>query len=55
VLRPGGLLVFVDSFPDPDRLGVPVLRYQAEPEGLVFQDCTGTAWRDVVRLRRVSL
>jgi ubiquinone/menaquinone biosynthesis C-methylase UbiE len=52
VLRPGGLLVFVESFPDPDRLSVPVLRNPAEAEGLVFQDCKGTAWRDVVRFRR---
>ena len=27
---------------------------QADPEGLTFDRATGTAWRDVVRFRRVS-
>jgi SAM-dependent methyltransferase len=52
VLRPGGALVFVEAFPDPDRLSVPTLRGLAEPSGFVFDRCDGTAWRDVVRFRR---
>jgi hypothetical protein len=32
VLRPGGLLVFVEAFPDPDRLSVSFLRQLVEPE-----------------------
>jgi SAM-dependent methyltransferase len=54
VLRPGGLLVFVEGFPDPDRQSVSTLRELAEPEGLAFDRATGTAWRDVVQFRRVS-
>lgn len=53
VLRPGGLLVFVEGFPDPDRQSVSTLRELAEPEGLAFDRATGTAWRDVVQFRRV--
>jgi SAM-dependent methyltransferase len=53
VLRPGGLLVFVEAFPDPDRLSVATLRGLAEPEGFAFQSWAGTSWRDVVRFRRL--
>ncbi len=53
VLRPGGLLVFVEAFPDPDRLSVATLCGLAEPEGFAFQSCEGTTWRDVVRFRRL--
>jgi hypothetical protein len=53
VLRPGGLLVLVEAFPDPDRLSVSTLRELAEPAGLAFDRAEGTAWRDVVRFRRV--
>jgi len=55
VLRPGGLLVIVEYFPDPDRLSVSALRELAEPEGLEFERVDGTAWRDVVRFRRAPL
>jgi ubiquinone/menaquinone biosynthesis C-methylase UbiE len=55
VLRPGGLLVLVEAFPDPDRLSVPVLRRLVEPEGFDFEGCDGTACRDVGRFRRVPL
>jgi ubiquinone/menaquinone biosynthesis C-methylase UbiE len=55
VLRPGGLLVFVEAFPDPDRMSVSFLRQLVEPEGFDFERCNGTAWRDVVRFRRVRL
>jgi ubiquinone/menaquinone biosynthesis C-methylase UbiE len=54
VLRPGGLLVFVEGFPDPDRLSMPMLRDLVEPEGFVFHACAGTTWRDVVRFRRAA-
>jgi SAM-dependent methyltransferase len=53
VLRPGGLLVFVEAFPDPDRLSVATLRGLAESDGFAFQSCEGTSWRDVVRFRRL--
>jgi SAM-dependent methyltransferase len=52
VLRPGGVLVLVEAFPDPDRLSVSTLRELAESEGLTFERASGTAWRDVVRFRR---
>jgi ubiquinone/menaquinone biosynthesis C-methylase UbiE len=53
MLRPGGLLVFVEAFPDPDRLSLATLRGLAESEGFAFQSCEGTSWRDVVRFRRL--
>lgn len=55
VLRPGGLLVFVEAFPDPDRQSVSMLRALVEPEGFVFHSSGGTTWRDVVQFRRVSM
>ena len=55
VPRPGGLLVFVEAFPDPDRLSVSFLRQLVEPEGFDFERCDGIAWREVVRFRRVRL
>lgn len=54
VLRPGGVLVLVEAFPDPDRLSVSTLRDLAEREGLAFERAEGTTWRDVVRFRRPS-
>ncbi|MHA3022722.1 class I SAM-dependent methyltransferase [Mycobacterium sp. BMJ-28] len=51
VLRPGGLLVFVEAFPDPDRQSVQTLRELVEPHGFVLQGVEGTTWRDVVRFR----
>jgi len=53
VLRPGGLLVFVEAFPDPDRLSPSTLRELAEPNGFAFESCDGTARRDIVRFRRL--
>lgn len=47
--------MIVEYFPDPDRLSVSTLRELAEPEGLEFERVDGTAWRDVVRFRRVPL
>jgi hypothetical protein len=54
MLRPGGLLVFVEAFPDPDRLSPSTLRKLAEPNGFAFECCDGTARRDIVRFRRLS-
>jgi len=53
VLRPGGSLVLVESFPDPDRLSVQTLRELAEPEGFQLYVAEGTTWRDVVHFRRL--
>jgi ubiquinone/menaquinone biosynthesis C-methylase UbiE len=49
VLKPGGWLVFAETFPDPDRLSVQELRDLAEPEGFEFVQATGNRWHDVVR------
>jgi hypothetical protein len=46
--------VFVEAFPDPDRLSPSTLRELAEPNGFAFESCDGTARRDIVRLRRLS-
>jgi ubiquinone/menaquinone biosynthesis C-methylase UbiE len=51
VLKPGGRLVFVEMFPDPDRLSVPQLRGLAEPEGFEFAEATGNRWETIVRFR----
>lgn len=52
VLKPGGLLVFAERFPDPDRLSVAELRRLAEPAGFEFLDTQGNIWQDVVRFTR---
>jgi ubiquinone/menaquinone biosynthesis C-methylase UbiE len=54
VLKPGGRLVFVEMFPDPDRLSVRKLRDLVEPENFEFVEATGNRWEDVVRFRRVD-
>ena len=54
VLKPGGRLVFVEMFPDPDRLSVRELRDLVEPENFEFVEATGNRWEDVVRFRRVG-
>jgi ubiquinone/menaquinone biosynthesis C-methylase UbiE len=54
VLKPGGRLVFVEMFPDPDRLSVRELRDLVEPENFEFVEATGNRWEDVVRFRRVD-
>jgi protein-L-isoaspartate O-methyltransferase len=51
LLRPGGRLVFVESFPDPDRLSIAELRELVEPEGFALQGVEGTRWQDVVTFR----
>jgi ubiquinone/menaquinone biosynthesis C-methylase UbiE len=51
VLKPGGRLVFAETFPDPDRLSVRQLRDLAEPANFEFVEATGTRWRDVVTFR----
>jgi ubiquinone/menaquinone biosynthesis C-methylase UbiE len=52
VIKPGGVLVFEESFPDPDRLTVAELRALAEPAGFSFIEARGGRWRDVVRFVR---
>jgi ubiquinone/menaquinone biosynthesis C-methylase UbiE len=54
VLKPGGRLVFAETFPDPDRLSVAELRDLAEPDGFEFVEATGNRWHDVVRFRRAD-
>jgi ubiquinone/menaquinone biosynthesis C-methylase UbiE len=52
VLRPGGLLVVQEFFPDPDRMRVPEIRRLAEPAGFRFIGAQGRPWNYTVRLRR---
>jgi ubiquinone/menaquinone biosynthesis C-methylase UbiE len=52
VLRPGGLLVVQEFFPDPDRLRVQQIRDLVEPEGFRFIDAQGRPWNYTVRFRR---
>lgn len=54
VVKPAGSLVFLEGFPDPDRLSVAELRELAEPEGFSFRDSTGTIWQDIVRFDRLG-
>jgi ubiquinone/menaquinone biosynthesis C-methylase UbiE len=51
VLKPGGRLVFAETFPDPDRLSVQQLRDLAEPANFDFVEATGSRWSDVVVFR----
>jgi ubiquinone/menaquinone biosynthesis C-methylase UbiE len=48
VLKPGGRLVFAETFPDPDRLSVQELRELVEPGGFRSVSATGNRFRDVV-------
>jgi ubiquinone/menaquinone biosynthesis C-methylase UbiE len=52
VLRPGGLLVVQEFFPDPDRMRVPEIRWLAEPASFRFIGAQGRPWNYTVRLRR---
>jgi ubiquinone/menaquinone biosynthesis C-methylase UbiE len=54
VVKPDGSLVFLEGFPDPDRLSVAELRELAEPEGFSFRDSAGTIWQDIVRFDRLG-
>jgi ubiquinone/menaquinone biosynthesis C-methylase UbiE len=54
VLKPGGKLVFFETFPDPDRLSVQELRDLAEPENFDLVEATGNRWHDIVRFRRIA-
>jgi ubiquinone/menaquinone biosynthesis C-methylase UbiE len=54
VLKPGGRLVFAETFPDPDRLSVQELRDLAEPASFEFVESTGNRWHDVVCFRRAA-
>jgi ubiquinone/menaquinone biosynthesis C-methylase UbiE len=51
VLKPGGRLVFLEMFPDPDRLSVRELRDLAEPEGFDLVETSGNRWKDIVSFR----
>jgi ubiquinone/menaquinone biosynthesis C-methylase UbiE len=52
VLSPGGQLVFLEGFGDPDRLSVADLQALAEPVGFTLLDTSGTRWQDLVRFVR---
>ncbi|WP_424740332.1 class I SAM-dependent methyltransferase [Mycobacterium sp.] len=54
VLKPGGRLVFVEMFPDPDRLSVQELRDLAEPEEFGFVEATGNRLQGIVTFRRTG-
>jgi ubiquinone/menaquinone biosynthesis C-methylase UbiE len=54
VLKPGGRLVFVEMFLDPDRLSVPQLRDLAEPAGFEFSHATGNRREDIVHFRAAA-
>jgi ubiquinone/menaquinone biosynthesis C-methylase UbiE len=51
VLKPGARLVFLEAFPDPDRLSVRALRDLAEPENFEFVEATGNRWETVAKFR----
>jgi ubiquinone/menaquinone biosynthesis C-methylase UbiE len=51
VLKPGGRLVFLEAFPDPDRLSVRELRDLAEPENFAFVEATGNRWQTIAGFR----
>jgi hypothetical protein len=53
-LKPGGRLVFLEMFPDPDRLSVRELRDLAEPENFDLVEATGNRLKDIVCFRRVD-
>lgn len=55
IVRPGGLLVLLEGFPDPDRLEVNELRDLAEEAGFWYCDTVADNWHDVVRFRRPPL
>lgn len=55
VLKPSGRLVFVETFPDPDRLSVSQLRDLVEPERFELVEATGNRWRDIVCFRNSRL
>ena len=52
VLKPGARLVFLEMFPDPDRLNVQALRDLAEPENFDFVEAKGSRWAETVSFRR---
>jgi ubiquinone/menaquinone biosynthesis C-methylase UbiE len=52
VLKPAGLLVFLEVFPDPDRLNEQTLRQLAEPADFEFVDAEHSFWKDIVRFKR---
>jgi arsenite methyltransferase len=53
VLKPGGSLVFLEGFPDPDRVSAGELQILAEPEGLHLAETSGSRWQDLIRFVRL--
>lgn len=53
-LKPGGRLVFLEHFSDPDRLTVQELRDLVEPERFEFVAATGSRWENIVHFRNVE-
>ncbi len=54
VLKAGGRLVFLEMFPDPDRLSVPELRDLVEPADFDFVQSAGNRWKQLVAFRSVA-
>lgn len=52
IVKPGGVLVFHESFPDPGRLSLAELRALAEPHGFELAIARGSRWKDVVVFRK---
>jgi ubiquinone/menaquinone biosynthesis C-methylase UbiE len=51
VLKPGGRLVFLEMFGDPDRLSVRELRDLVEPEGFELVETSGSRWKEITSFR----
>ena len=54
VVKPGARVVFLEMFPDPDRLSVQELRELVEPEDFDFVEATGDWLKDIVFFRRAD-
>jgi ubiquinone/menaquinone biosynthesis C-methylase UbiE len=52
ILKPGGVLVFHEAFPDPDRLSPAELRALAEPHGFELVGVRGSRWKHIVVFRK---
>ena len=53
VLRTGGLLVFHEQVPDPDRMSLTQLRELVDPQGFAYLDSCGPRWNYTARFRRL--
>jgi ubiquinone/menaquinone biosynthesis C-methylase UbiE len=54
VLKPGGRLIFLEMFPDPDRLSVRELRDLVEPVDFDFVAAAGSRWKEIISFRSVA-